>query len=604
MPSKKTSRPGGKDRSDDVEVVLREIVGDVPMHRRLLEHLNHAVRADDLAFAPIGVVRGDGALFPDHDLDEPRRALLPLDVAEAVLKLRDEYFPLGFRHVFDVRDVFDPERWRWLLEWLSRRSRGRWSDFAQPIPRRGPGYDYGGIVHAAVLHTGDVLFITADETTVIWHPDDPTVASFEDPTNQPHLMPGGYSQLCGHHVFLTTGELLTVGGGGYGPHSLAHYGYRFNPDTKTWARTAGSMAESRWYPTAVKLGDQGISSNDHRVLVCCGHGHGDIEIYDEGTDSFTSIDGDDKTFPNLYPGLHLLPSHAIFSSSTGWGSAQPGGGPFHQQTDDQSAFFTLTSSTAGGWNNIAPVPATRPDRTKGMSVMLLSTTPPYVRILVVGGADSSTNNTYELLDATALSPATSWSPPIAFPDGEHRSLASIVLLPDGNAFVCGGIGRTNSPCAIFNTKTNTWAPMAALPSQRDYHSAAFLLPSGQVAMAGWKSTVIEIFNPPYMYGGNRPAIADAPQLVHHGATFTIESPDAAEITRVVLVRPMAITHQTDSEQRVIDMPYIHDHTDPNRLSLVAPHGGHPHSLAPQGYYMMFAINLHGIPSTARWIYLH
>ena len=159
MPSKKTSRPGGKDRSDDVEVVLREIIGDVPMHRRLLEHLNHAVRADDLAFAPLGVVRGDGALFPDHDLDEPRRALLPLDVAEAVLELRDEYFPLGFRHVIDVRNVFDPERWRWLLEWLSRRSKGSWSDFAQRIPRRGPGH-YDGIVHAAVLHTGDVLFIT------------------------------------------------------------------------------------------------------------------------------------------------------------------------------------------------------------------------------------------------------------------------------------------------------------------------------------------------------------------------------------------------------------------------------------------------------------
>ncbi|HZN38760.1 MAG TPA: hypothetical protein VFD82_08145 [Planctomycetota bacterium] len=34
----------------------------------------------------------------------------------------------------------------------------------------------------------------------------------EDPVNQPDTMPAGYSQLCGHHVFLTDGDLLSVGG--------------------------------------------------------------------------------------------------------------------------------------------------------------------------------------------------------------------------------------------------------------------------------------------------------------------------------------------------------------------------------------------------------
>ena len=272
--------------------------------------------------------------------------------------------------------------------------------------------------------------------------------------------------------------------------------------------------------------------------------------------------------------------------------------------NDQSAYFAMTGPNVGAWNDVAPVGPGRPDRTKGMSAMLLSHTPPYVRIVVVGGADPSTNHTYETIDATALSPVANWSPPAAFPDGEHRILASVVLLPDGNAFVCGGIQRTNSPCAMFNPTANTWSPMAALPSVRDYHSVAFLLPSGQVGVAGWYSTVIEIFDPPYLYAGTRPVISAAPPLVHHGATFTIESPDAAEITRVVLVRPMAITHQTDTEQRVLEMPYIHDHAHPTTLSLVAPHGGHPHSIAPQGYYMMFAINLRGTPSVATWIYLH
>lgn len=99
-------------------------------------------------------------------------------------------------------------------------------------------------------------------------------------------------------------------------------------------------------------------------------------------------------------------------------------------------------------------------------------------------------------------------------------------------------------------------------------------------------------------------ISSAPALVHHGKSFVIESPDAPSIVKVVLVRPMAVTHQTDSEQKVLEMPYIHDHANPSRLTLTAPYRGHPHSLALQGYYMMFAINNNGVPSIAKWIYLH
>jgi len=258
--------------------------------------------------------------------------------------------------------------------------------------------------------------------------------------------------------------------------------------------------------------------------------------------------------------------------------------------DGQSAYFVFTGANTGVWNNIARVSPSMPDRTKGMSIMLLSNTAPYVRILVVGGSDSSTNNTYEMIDATSLSPAATWGTALPFPDNAHRSLCSAVLLPDGNVFVCGGIQTTNSPTTMLGAQTNAWSAMAALPSIRDYHSVALLLPSGQVMMAGWNNTAIEIYSPPYLFRGARPVISSAPSLVHHGQRFVIESPDAASIVKVVLVRPMAVTHQTDTEQKVLEMPYIHDHANPTRLTLTAPHGGHPHSLAQQGYYMMFAVN--------------
>ena len=70
------------------------------------------------------------------------------------------------------------------------------------------------------------------------------------------------------------------------------------------------------------------------------------------------------------------------------------------------------------------------------------------------------------------------------------------------------------------------------------------------------------------------------------------------------MRPMAITHQTDSEQRVLRMPCVRHHRHRSKLILTAPGGGHPHALAPKGYYMLFIVNDKGIPSEGRWIYLH
>lgn len=584
------------------------------VHRRILNFINEAVRPEELMYEKLSLPNPE--IDPIHE-DSPeeqnhkRKKILDFDTAKHLIEFRDREYPLGFRNLKELLDLksFDHRHLDILRRHFSSMFFGSWSVFSQNIPRRGTG-GYDGVVHAALLHTGKILFITADQTTLLWNPDDSTPATFENPVNQPHLTPdatSGYSVLCSGHSFLSDGRLLVVGGGGYGPHTNAKWGYKFDATTKTWTRTAGSMVHDRWYPTVLTLGDQRIG-NSHEVLVVCGHGSGDMEIYDEATDSFREVtSGASKPFPNLYPGLHLLPNNNVFYSRTGWASATANSDEPRDYTgsgDDQSAYFVLTGADTGAWNNIASISPSASDRTKGMSVMLMSNTPPYVRIMVIGGLDASTNNTYEIFDATSLSPVANWSPSTPFPDGEHRSLASAVLLPDGNVFVCGGIQRTNSPCAIFNPQTNVWSGMSALPSIRDYHSVALLLPSGQVAMAGWNNTSIEIFNPPYLYRGARPVIASAPSLVHHGQSFVIESPNADTIVKVVLVRPMAVTHQTDTEQKILELPYVHDHAHPSRLTLTAPHGGHPHALAQQGYYMMFAINNNGVPSVAKWIHLH
>jgi Domain of unknown function (DUF1929)/Galactose oxidase, central domain len=568
-------------------------------HKRILEFLNKANSPEDLMYLKEIPPFEEGNLHINkhNELTHKPIEILKEDIANKIIALREKEFPLGFRHIKEllVADI-NLEYLGNLIYYFGQIFHGKWSVFPQQIPRRGPG-GYDGVVHAAMMHTGKVLFITADETTIIWDPEDVSSNSFQNPVNQPHLMPGGYSQLCGHHVFLSSGKLLTVGGGGYGHNSLARWGYIFDPVTLTWTRTSSPMSESKWYPTAVALGDK-------RVLVVCGHGTGEMDIYDEITDTFSPVTLTPKPFPELYPGMHLLPNHSIFYSRTGWATAGAGGGPFRSASDDQSAFFTLTGHLSGVWTNIATAPPNITDRTKGMSVMLLNNTAPFVRILVIGGADPSTNNTYSFFDATALTPIHQWGNSILHPDGEHRSLASAVLLPDGNVFVCGGIQHTNSPCTMFNPEENTWSKMANLPSTRDYHSVAFLLPSGKVAMAGWNNTNIEVFSPPYLFRGTRPTITNAPTGIHYNVEFSIESPETNTISRAVLVRPMAITHQTDTEQKVIELSIYHDHTKANTIVLTPPHATHPNSFAQTGYYMLFILNTEGVPSIAKWVYLH
>ncbi len=75
----------------------------------------------------------------------------------------------------------------------------------------------------------------------------------------------------------------------------------------------------------------------------------------------------------------------------------------------------------------------------------------------------------------------------------------------------------------------------------------------------------------------------------------VTSPQAADIDSVVLVRPMAVTHQTDSEQRVIPLNFT---TSGTTLTVTAPNGNHPHAVAPKGYYMLFIVNNLGVPSVA------
>ena len=569
-----------------------EAIADMtPGHvRRVLGFLNDAASPLDLIETPLPTPPEEH--LGDDDVEDlrldPPRPLLDPDSAKALFRLRDEKYPLGFTHLEQLREIRNLDILH-LLHWLGPSLYGEWHTLPYQIVNA--NNTPVGVVHAALLHTSRVLFIADDGTTPIWDPADETNPQFTFPASNP-----SYSLICSGNTFLSDGQLLAVGGGGFGRIGTAVWGWKFDPAAATWTRTTGPMAEDKWYPTAVTTGD-------NRVLVVCGNSAGEMEMYDEATDTFSGVTGDTLGFPNLYPGLHLLPNNMLFYSRTGWGRAF--GNP--PVSSDNSAYFTFSAPNAGTWNSVAPSAL---NRCKGMSVMILQNAFPYVRILVVGGSDATGAgiNGAEIIDASGLSATSAWTATTPVPDTITRRQCNAALLPDNSVFVAGGADAANSPCMLFDPSSNGWRAMAALPSIRKYHSVMLLLPSGKVMMAGWandgSNASIDIYSPPYLFRGARPTISNAPAIVHHGQAFTIESPEAATVVKVVLVRPMAVTHQTDTNQRVIEMPYIHDHAHPTNLGLTAPNGVHPHAVCPQGYYMLFVINIDGVPSQGRWIYLH
>jgi Domain of unknown function (DUF1929) len=575
---------------------------------RILKFLNTAGGAVGIA----AIERRSGPVFDDPTKGYGDQILdydIGITVAQRMIDKRTALGPGGFTNVSQLSNIdgFGQDKFDDLVHSFGPAFYGNWITLPYQIktPLTNGGLPQPvEVVHAALLFTGKVVFIPADFQnanwpTPIWDPSDEVNPLFEYPVINPE-----YSLLCSGHAFLSDGKLLVVGGGGdHNVFTGAFWGFKLDPVAKTWTRTTGPMAEYRWYPTAIKLGDQGVSATDHRVLICCGHGIGDMEIYDEGTDSFTNVTGDDKTFFNLYPGLHLLPNHSLFFSRTGWGSATSGA----PAANEDSAYFTFSGANAGAWTHIVPSTI---NRCKGMSVVILQNNSPTVRVMVVGGSTASGAgiNSAEVINLSSPSSGSAWAPTGALSDSLARRQCNAVLLPDNTVFVAGGVISTNTPCMMYNPPTNAWAPMDELPSIRGYHSVMMLLPSGKVMMAGGTSGEgnpgIEIYSPPYLFRGARPVISTSPPLVHHGETFTITTPDAASITRVVFARPSAVTHQTDTEQRMLSIPFTYDSSTPTTLTIHAPDGGHPHSYAPQGYYMMFILNGNMVPSVAKWIYLH
>ena len=228
------------------------------------------------------------------------------------------------------------------------------------------------------------------------------------------------------------------------------------------------------------------------------------------------------------------------------------------------------------------------------------------KILVCGGSTP-----------TATDPATA-SAEIAQPSGTNgltrRSTQSMhyarkhlnpVILPTGQIVIFGGnLSGSQSPVYnpdMFDPVSETWTvwPPATVP--RMYHGLALLLQDGRVWTAGTtpnaqvKEIRVEIFNPWYTFE-TRPTISGSPTGGAYGDTITIPTPDAANITKVSLIRVSATTHHYNTDQRLIWLQ-ITSKTS-SSVTVKAPINN---KLAPPGYYLIHVLNSAGVPSVGKFI---
>jgi len=431
-------------------------------------------------------------------------------------------------------------------------------------------------VHASLLPTGEVLVWdgqTEGNDARVW---DPATGLFTAVRNDLTNM------FCSGHCQLADGRILVAGG-----HLGAHAGLRdtnlFNPTTRSWT-AAAPMNVARWYPTTTAL-------PDGRVLVtsgeidCNGCFAPIPEVYNPQADVWTQLTGASMNFP-YYPHMFVLPDGRVLAAAT---------------AEDPIVSQVLDIGTQT-WSIVDPNPVDG-----GSSAMYAPG-----KIMKSGRSVDpdqpvipSTATTY-VLDMNQAAPAWRETGAMAFP----RTYHTLTLLPDGTVLATGGGPTTDAigvddailAAELWSPVTETWTTMASMRSPRLYHSTALLLPDGRVLVAGGGRFLgvdqatdqlsAEFFSPPYLFKGARPAISSAPATATYGGSIAVQTPDAASIGSVSLIRLGSVTHNFNQDQRIVQLPFT---TVSGGLNVQTPANA---NLAPPGYYMLFILDTNGVPSVA------
>jgi hypothetical protein len=458
-------------------------------------------------------------------------------------------------------------------------------------------------IHAALLHTGDVLFFSGSGNdrddheahrfrTRVWHYPS---ARFSAPRTPIDLFCAGQS-------FLSGGRLLVAGGTGrYAPFRGIRDALAFDPSTLKWVRVR-RMARPRWYPTLLTLGDG-------RVISVSGRGA------DGALDRVPEVFESGRGWRNLrspgllpwYAHLFLLDDGRVFYS----------GG---QMSGNRGAKPMLWEISSGDTTTVPGLPKAAL-RNQSASVLLPPAQEQRVMIVGGGGADLHEHADDEpeaqalpevAVDSVAIVDLSRASPRYARTARlrQARMHLNATLLPDRTVLANGGAAVEEHKveaalnAEIYDPRSRTWRLAAKSRVPRLYHSIALLTPDGKVVTAGSNPRPkddelrIEVFSPPYLFRGRRPRCTLSADHAAHGDRLSATSPDAARLREVNLVRAGATTHAFNNDQRLVDVPF--EVTGPDRIELRLPRS---RRLAPPGWYMVFLVDTDGVPSVGRWLRL-
>jgi galactose oxidase-like protein/PKD domain-containing protein len=442
-------------------------------------------------------------------------------------------------------------------------------------------------VHAALLHNGKVLIVSGSgnlPTETNWR-----AAIFDPGTGSVTTQPVGWDMFCNGMVVLADGRVFVNGGTlQYDPFHGELRSAIYDPSTGKFSDVQ-TMAHGRWYPTVTNLSDgtvmtfSGLDENSNT--------NSTVEIYTVGSGWSTTY-GSPFT-PPLYPRLHLIPNGKVFYSGSTTGSR----------------YFDPSAHT---WSGVVATTKYSGTRTYGTSVLLpLTPANNYKPVVMIMGGGNPATNTTELIDLSAASPAWAFGPAMS----QARIEMNATILPNGKVIALGGsvndedTNTASLQADLYDPATNKFSSAGQNVYARLYHSNSLLLPDARVLVIGGNPARgtyephIEIYSPPYLFNSSgtaatRPSITSVPSTgIGYGAGFQVQTPDAQNISSVVLIRPGAPTHAFDMDQRMVGLSFT---AGASVLNVTAPPNA---NIAPPGYYMVFLLNSSGVPSVAQFVLL-
>ncbi|HEX6623681.1 MAG TPA: galactose oxidase-like domain-containing protein, partial [Pyrinomonadaceae bacterium] len=470
------------------------------------------------------------------------------------------------------------------FERCANAANGKWEEV--------PGVAGVTFMHAVLLaNTRRVLFwgYNRPDQTRVW---DQATGAYDQPFNQPISISPDTDLWSGSHAYLNdaAGTILIHGGYSLGltpPFTVdtERRTFLFDPPSLTWVDAADTTL-NRFYPSTVTLADGRVMTLFGQNTVS-GVTSSAMEIFTPGGAGAWSAPEPLPFNFFYYPWTFVLPDGEIFIA-----------GPQKPARRFDPTVLPVVDDPARQFDQVF---SQRGVNMNGTAALLPLRPPNYEpRVLIAGGNGPDTGQSAELIDLSV--PAPAWQ---ALPNMNiARDNMNCVLLPDGKLIVLGGTlgGPDGGPVETFDPD-NPAAGFVAGPSmahERGYHSAALLLADGSVLVGGDPGgdfTPHERYLPPYFFAA-RPTITGAPANIAYGAGFTVNTPEAAEIAEVVLMRPGAVTHAFNMSQRHVGCAIVS--AAGNSVQATAPPDG---NVAPPGYYLLFVVNGDRVPSEGVWIRL-